>query len=224
MIATPKRIYDLSQPVFTNCPQYPDTNPRPAQIRLFYMQQVQGVNKEIVEISTHTGTHCDAPYHFFDDGKTIDEVPLENYVAPATIFDLRFKTAGSAIERADVEPLASSLERGDVALLNTGFGHKRANTKAFLTQYVWLTGEAADFLVERGVAGVGIDAVSLGGYGDPAKAGPAHRAMLGNGKFITEELYFPDEVMDGTKRLFVAAPVKLQGCSGAWTRAMLWEF
>ncbi len=224
MIATPKRIYDLSQPVFANCPQYPDTNPRPAQIRLFYMQQVQGVNKEIVEISTHTGTHCDAPYHFFDDGKTIDEIPLRNYVAPAVIFDLRFKKAGSAIERADLEPLAGSFETGDVALLNTGFGQRRANTKEFLTQYVWLTGEAADFLLERGAVGVGIDAVSLGGYGDPAKAGPAHRAMLGNGKFITEELCFPDEIMDGVKRLFVAAPVKLQGCGGAWTRAMLWEF
>jgi len=69
----PSTVYDLSQPVFADCPQYPDANPRPAQIRLFYMQAVQGVNKEIVEISTHTGTHCDAPYHFFPDGKTIDE-------------------------------------------------------------------------------------------------------------------------------------------------------
>lgn len=78
-------------------------------------------------------------------------------------------------------------------------------------------------LVDWGVKGVGIDAVSLGGYNDPATVGPPHRAMLGNGKFIVEDLHFPDEVMDGKKRLFVAA-VKLQGCGGAWTRAMLWEF
>jgi len=60
----PTKIYDLSQPVFNNCPQYPDTNPRPAQIRLFYMLAVQGVNKEIVTMSTHTGTHCDARFTF----------------------------------------------------------------------------------------------------------------------------------------------------------------
>jgi kynurenine formamidase len=220
----PKRIYDLSQPVFTNCPQYPDENPRPAQIRLFYMLAVQGVNKEIVEISTHTGTHCDAPYHFFEDGKTIDEIPLETYIGPATILDLRNKTPGSAIERADVERFAERIAEGDVVLLNTGWGHKRANTTEFLTKYVYLGGEAAQYLVDRGVKGVGIDAVSLGGYNDPSKAVPAHKAMLGNGKFIVEELYFPDEVMDGSKRLFVAAPVKLRGCSGAWTRAALWEF
>ncbi|HVA29401.1 MAG TPA: cyclase family protein [Candidatus Baltobacteraceae bacterium] len=220
----PKRIYDLSQPVFTSCPQYPDENPRPAQIRLFYMLAVQGVNKEIVEISTHTGTHCDAPFHFFEDGDTIDRIPLDAYVGPATILDLRGKEPGSAIVRADVERFAERIAEGDFALLNTGWGHKRANTKEFLTQYVYLGGDAAEYLVGRGVRGVGIDAVSLGGYKDPGKSGPTHRAMLGSGKVIVEELSFPDEVMDGKKRLFVAAPIKLQGCGGAWTRAMLWEF
>ena len=220
----PKRIYDLSQPVFTNCPQYPDHNPRPAEIRLFYMLAVQGVNKEIVRISTHTGTHCDAPYHFFEDGLTIDQVPLENYIGPAAILDLRYKPPGSAIERVDIERFSDRIEAGDIALLNTGGGHRRANSKAFLTEYVYLDGDAAAFLVDRGVKGVGIDAVSMGGYDDPAHSGPPHRILLGSGKFIVEELYFPDEVMEGPKRLFVTAPVKLQGCSGGWTRAALWEF
>jgi arylformamidase len=220
----PSRIYDLSQPVFSNCPQYPDDNPRPAQVRLFYMLAVQGVNKEIVEISTHTGTHVDAPFHFFEDGTTIDEVPLESYVGPAVVLDLREKQAGSAIERQDLEPLADELAAGDIALLNTGGGHRRANTKAFLTEYVYLSGGGAQYLIDRGVKGVGIDAVSMGGYNDPSASGPPHRILLGSGAFIIEELYFPEEVMDGRKRLFVAAPVKLRGCSGAWTRAALWEF
>ncbi len=220
----PRRIYDLSQPVFTNCPQYPDENPRPAQIRLFYMLAVQGVNKEIVEVSTHTGTHCDAPFHFFADGTTIDQVPLESYVGPGVIVDLRNKRLGTAIEVADLKPRARDFSAGDIVLLNTGGGHRRGNSQAFLTEYVYLSGEAAQLLVNRGVKGVGIDAVSLGGYKDPEKAAPPHRVLLEHGKFIVEELYFPDEVMDGRARLFVAAPVKLQGCSGAWTRAMLWEF
>lgn len=220
----PSRIIDLSQPVFSNCPQYPDTNPRPAQVRWFYIHGVEQVNKEIVEISTHTGTHCDAPFHFFDDGLTIDRVPLEHYVGWATVIDLRGKAPGSAIEAADVEPHLERVQPGDVVLLNTGWGHKRANTKEFLTQYVYCSGEAAELLVQRGARGAGIDAVSFGGYGDPKKAGPGHRAMLGAGRFIIEELYYPDEIMDGKRRMFVAAPVKLAGCSGAWTRAALWEF
>jgi arylformamidase len=220
----PTRIYDLSQPVYGNCPQYPDENPRPAQIRLFYMAAVNGVNKEIVEISTHTGTHIDAPRHFFDDAATIDQVPLETYVAPAAVLDLRGKEPGSAISRADVERFAASIDAGDVVLLNTGWGQRRALTREFLTQWPYLSGEAAAYLVARGARGVGIDAVSLGGYQDPTKAKPAHETLLGAGKFIVEELCFPDEVMDGRKRLFCAAPIRLQGCGGAWTRAALWEF
>ncbi len=61
----PTKIYDLSQPVFTNCPQYPDTNPRPVQVRLFYMLAVQGVNKEIVEMSTHTRNALRCTVSFF---------------------------------------------------------------------------------------------------------------------------------------------------------------
>jgi len=220
----PKRIHDLSQPVFSNCPQYPDVNPRPARVDLFYMLAVAGVNKEIVRLSTHTGTHCDAPFHFFEDGPTIDQIPLETYVGPGTILDLRGKPLRSAIEVADLEPLADRIDPGDIVLLNTGGGQRRANTKAFLTEYVYLSGGGAQFLVDRGVKGVGIDAVSLGGYNDPAHSGPPHKILLGNGKFIVEELFFPDEVMDERKRLFVTAPVKMQGCSGAWTRAALWEF
>jgi kynurenine formamidase len=93
-----------------------------------------------------------------------------------------------------------------------------------LTDYVYLEGEAAQLLVDLGVKGVGIDAVSIGAYDDPQKGGAPHRALLGNGRFIVEELFFPAEVMDGRKRLFCAAPIKLQGCGGAWARAMLWEF
>ena len=175
----PSRIHDLSQPVFTNCPQYPDKNPRRAQIKLFYMLAVQGVNKEVVEISTHTGTHVDAPFHFFQDGETIDEVPLQSYVGPAVVFDLPGKQPGSSIERADLEGLAGDVAPGDIVLLNTGGGHRRANTKAFLTEYVRLGESGAQYLIDLGVKGVGIDAVSMGGYDDPSKASPPHRVLLG---------------------------------------------
>lgn len=151
-------------------------------------------------------------------------VALEQYVGRGYVFDLRDKRAGDAIAMSDLQSRGAGLREGDVALLNTGNGRRRANTTDFLTRYPYLSGEGAQWLVSRGVRGVGIDAVSLGGYDDPATAGPPHRAILGAGKFVCEELYFPDDVMDGTERLFVAAPVKLRGCGGAWTRAALWEF
>ena len=87
------------------------------------------------------------------------------------IADLRHKTPGSAIEVADVKDL--QFDVGEVVLLNTGWGRKRANSAEFLAQYVYLGGETVEHLVQCGVAGVGINAVSLGGYNDLAKAAPA---------------------------------------------------
>jgi arylformamidase len=227
----PRRVYDLSQPVFAGCPQYVDPNPRPAQVRRMYMASVHGVNKEILELSTHTGTHCDAPFHFFDGAATIDETPLQAYIGWATILDLRGLDPGGvdgrgggcrAVERGDLER-AGDVRPGAVALLNTGWGRKRANTREYLTQYPFLAESGAAYLLERQVKGVGIDTVSLGGYGDPVTGAAPHRVLLGAGKFIVEDLSFPDEVMDGVPRLFCAVPVLLRGCGAAWTRAMLWE-
>ena len=139
----PKRVYDLSQPVFANCPQYADPNPRPVVVRLLYTQAAFDVTKEIVELSTHSGTHCDAPLHFFEGGTPVDEVPLSHYIAPAVVADVRHKEPGTAIEPDDLRALEDRIEPGDVVLLNTGFGKRRANTKRFLTEYVWLSGPAA---------------------------------------------------------------------------------
>ncbi len=193
-----------------------------------YMASVHGVNKEIVELSTHTGTHCDAPFHYLDGAPTIDQTPLEAYIGRATILDLRGfdrrgRPASHAIERGDLEQ-SGDVPAGDVVLLNTGWGQKRANTHEYLTQYPYLAESGAIYLLERDVKGVGIDTVSLGGYGDPVKGAAPHRVLLGAGKFIVEGLSFPDEVMDGVRRLFCAVPVLLRGCGAAWTRAMLWEF
>ena len=220
----PSVIHDLSQPVFSNCPQYPDVNPRPAQVRLLYAVATHGVTKEIVEMSTHTGTHCDAPLHFFEDGASVDRLALAAFVAPAVVLDLRGLRSGEAITREHLIAHADRISRGDAVLLNTGGGAMRSNTRRFLTDYSYLSGEGASYLVERDIAGAGIDAVSIGAYDDAAKGAAPHRALLGSGKFIVEDLYFPDAVMDGRRRLFVALPVKLQGCGGAWTRATLWEF
>jgi kynurenine formamidase len=69
---------------------------------------------------------------------------------------------------------------------------------------------------------VGIDALSVGGWGGPKKGQPSHNALLGAGKMIIEELRIPEELV-GRRCFMTAFPVLLQGCGGAWARAVAWE-
>ena len=70
--------------------------------------------------------------------------------------------------------------------------------------------------------GVGIDALSMGGYGGPEVGEPSHTALLGAGKAIVEELHIPEELI-GRRAFFTAFPILLQGCGGAPARAVAWE-
>lgn len=172
---------------------------------------------------THVGTHVDVPFHFDDAGATVDQMPLSAFAGPTVFLDLR----------ADVEPgmpvgvdrLRSHLgpvRPGDFAVLTTGWGQRRAVSEEFLKRWPYLDGDGAQALLEHGVAGVGIDALSIGGWGGLDKGEPPHLALLSAGKVIIEDMRVPDELVG--RRCFMAAfPVLLQGCGAAWTRAVAWE-
>ncbi len=134
----------------------------------------------------------------------------------AAFLDLR-----EAVEPS--EQLAGALDPlhdGDFAVLVTGWGERRANSEEFLKQWPWLGGEGGRVLLDRDVAGVGIDALSIGGWGGPEVGEPSHVALLGAGKAIVEDMRIPDELIGG--RCFLSAFPVLEGC-GAWTRAVAWE-
>ena len=217
-----KKIYDLSQPLFHNCPgwaQYPSTH-----ITRDFHVPVDGFNSEMMHMNTHTGTHLDAPFHFFQDGKTIDQIPLDAFAGPGLFCDLRYKEPDTPITAKDVEPFMPRVEAGDWVILNTGMGKKRGFNKEYLLGWAYLDGEAAELLAGAKIKGVGIDALSLGGWGSPEKGRPCHEALLGKGILILEDLLISDELMDGKKRLISCFPLLMPGCGGAPARAVAYEF
>ena len=72
------------------------------------------------------------------------------------------------------------------------------------------------------MSGVGIDALSIGGWGGAEKGEPSHRALLSVGKVIIEDLRIPESLL-GRRCFLTAFPVLLEGCGGSWTRAVAWE-
>lgn len=214
-------IYDLSQPIFNNVPQWPKFHP--TSMTVPHLTATESANVERLELMTHTGTHIDAPFHFFPDAETVDALPLSHFHAPCVALDLRHKKAGSGIAAADFEPLSSRIQAGFIVLLKTGWGDKRALTKEFLTAWPYLAGEGAEYLVSRGIHGVGIEGLSIGGFNDPEKETAAHRVLLGAKKLIIEDICIPEEMLDGRVRHFAAFPVLIQKAGGAWARAIAWD-
>jgi arylformamidase len=214
-------IYDLSQPIFNNVPQWPKF--RPSTMTIPHLIAIESANVERLELMTHTGTHIDAPFHFFSDAETVDRLPLSHSHAPCVALDLRHKKAGSGIMAADLKPHKSKIRSGMIVLLKTGWAEKRALTKEFLTAWPYLTGKGAEYLISLGVHGVGIEGLSIGGYNDPEKETAAHKALLGAKKLIVEDLQIPEAMLDGKVRHFAAFPVLIQGAGGAWTRAVAWD-
>ena len=221
---TPKRIYDLTQPIYHNCPGWPGQ--RLAVVDWEFQHVNDNFNAERVTFNTHTATHVDVPYHFLADGRTLDQVPAETFAGPGVFFDLR-KTVkpDSAITPEDLQSHMSRVEKGDIVILVTGYGKLYGFRDDYLHKYPYLGGPAAELLVKAGAKGVATDALSVGGFGGDEKARPCHLALLTNGVFILEGLTeIPEELFDGKKRYFTCFPMLINGCGGAPARAVVHEF
>jgi kynurenine formamidase len=211
------RVYDLSQPVFAGCPGWP-TYP-PTVLESSRTIASDGFNAERLDLITHTGTHLDVPYHFFDDGKRLHEVPVGEFQGPAAVLDLRPLEPAQGIGPSDLERAAEWLRPGDIAILCTGWGEKRSLEPIFMYEWPYLTGEGASWLVERGVRAVAIDALSIGGWAD-GTGRPCHEVLLGSGRWILEDIRCPAEVVEARRCHLFAFPILIQGCGGSLVRAV----
>jgi kynurenine formamidase len=161
-----QQLIDLSQPVAHGGPAWVQYDP-PVVTR-DYRLAAEGFNAETVRMNTHTGTHVDVPYHFDEAGETIDQRPLRAFAGPAVFLDLRADvTADEPIGAEQIEPHTGRIRPGDIVVLVTGWGQRRGVTTDYLMRWPYLDGDGARLLVEREVAGVGIDALSIGGWGGP---------------------------------------------------------
>jgi kynurenine formamidase len=212
------RLIDLSQPLFDaapNCPVHP-----PVSFKRTGDHDQGGWRMEEIAMATHTGSHLDAPLHKIAGGKSISDLPLETFVGPARIVDLRGIAPNTAIGADLLSSRLPDLLRNEIVLLATGWGDKRAKTDEWLHRSPFVSESGARWLVERRVRGVGIDHYSIGGEGD--RNAETHTILLGAGVWIVEELRFPDEAFALPRPVkFWALPLNWPGCSGAFCRPVI---
>lgn len=161
----------------------------------------------------HAGTHVDAPWHHLEDGATAEQLQLEALIGPARVVD-----TGSALTLDGRELARSGIpERTQRVLFRTRNSEiLAADERNFREDYVALAASGAEWLVQAGVRLVGIDALSVQRYGDPART---HRILLEAGVVLLEGLDLTG--VAGGEYELICLPLRLVGAEGAPARAIL---
>ena len=169
-------------------------------------------NVSVLSMGSHTGTHMDAPLHFIADGRSLDEMAFEETIGPARVIEIFDEVAVTVAELADKD-----IQAGERVLFKTRNSHGAWNENSFVEDFVYISQEAARYLVERRVRTVGIDYLSVGGFKRDGEE--THHALLGAGIWIIEGLNLA-EVEPGDYEL-ICLPLKVLGSDGAPARAIV---
>jgi kynurenine formamidase len=211
-------IIDLSYPLDTATPPFPGDLPVELSIQAAIPADHPPGTPGAMNVSrfatgVHVGTHMDAPFHFYREGQTIDQIALERCTGRALLIDLAHKQAKEAITADDLLPHQEAIRQTRKVILNTGWATHWQQTDYF-TDFPALTADAAQFLLACGVELVGVDTPSVDTY-----PYPVHFALLGNQVLIVENLTNLDRI---GQRLFhfTALPLKLTGRDASPVRAI----
>ena len=149
------------------------------------MDRGDAANNSAISLGVHTGTHMDAPKHFIKDGRSIDKLPLETSVGPARVIEIKDK-----ISIKPEELKQHNIKKGERILFKTVNSPRCWQTDAFVNDFVFVTRDAAQFLVDAGVILIGVDYLSVGSPLDPEKTmrPDTHQILLGAGLYLIEGL------------------------------------
>lgn len=196
------KLYDISQEVF-GCAVYPG-DPTPKKESLSRMEIGDLYNLTAFSMCAHNGTHVDAPYHFIEDGKTVEQIPLEKTVGLCYVAEWK--------GILDEENARQILRRAALAV-------RESARRILLKGNVTVSAAAARVFAEGGVDLIGNESQTVGPEDAPVEV---HKILLGADVVLLEGIRLSD-VPEGVYFLS-AAPLCLGGADGAPCRAILAEW
>ena len=179
---------------------------------------VRDISITYLSMSAHAGTHIDAARHFFPDGPTIDEYPIDRFHGPGVVLDVR-RDGPEPLTADDIRRCEVTPQAGDIVLLSFGWAEHYGTDR--YAEHPYLTGDAAELLVELGVRMVGVDTITpdLPDFARQADfAFPVHRTLLAEDILIIENLGSGLRELLGRRIEVFAVPLAIRGGDGAPVR------
>lgn len=208
-------IIDLTHTIKEDMSLYPGT-PKP-QFSAAGNLTRDGYRETLLQFSSHTGTHMDAPAHLLKNGATLDVLPPSQFCGRASVVDVSHLPPHSVITAQDLRALNGTLLSTDFVLFYTGWEKKWGTEAYYDDAFPVPDRDAARYLVSCGLKGVGTDALSVDALADTER--PAHRALLDGGLVIVESLRLR-RLVGRKDAMFFALPLKFAEADGAPVRAI----
>jgi kynurenine formamidase len=206
------RLVDLSHTLVDGLPAFPGD----PELRIATAETIAsiGYNLTSLHMTTHQGTHVDAPYHFFANGESVDRIALDRFFGPASLIDLApggELKPGATLTEESFRSWREAFRPGARIVYRTGWG-RRFGRLDFFQDCPSLTVEAARWIAGRGIGLLGMDTPS------PSTDWlECHRALLGAGVIIVEALANLEQLPRNFT--FIGFPLKIGGRDGSPIRA-----
>jgi arylformamidase len=213
-VKMPKGWYDISVPLKQGM-SYLKLDPVVPRIyRLDDAELGAKVTISKLEIITHTCTHLDTPLHFIKGGSTISDMALDAVVGPCRVIEIKDK---KTIKVAELKK--HNIKKGERLLFKTRNSPTTYTSDRFVEDYVYIEGDAADYLAEKKIRLFGLDNITIGDCNDDAQVWKVHRALLEAGIYILEDCAL-GEVPAGEYEL-ICLPILIYKGDAAPCRAIL---
>ena len=181
-VKVPQGWYDISVPLKQGMNYLPIDPVAPKIYRFHDVDLGAKVTMSMLEIISHTGTHIDTPRHFIPGGSTVSDMALDATVGPARVIEIQDP------ETIKVPELKKhNIKKGERILCKTRNSPMAYESPKFIEDYVYLDGDAADFLAEKEIVLFGLDCITIGDYRKENSVVKTHQTLLSAGIYILED-------------------------------------
>jgi kynurenine formamidase len=214
-----KRYVRLSYDISNDSPVYPGTH----QVSINAAKEIKrgdSCNTAVIELSSHSGTHVDAPRHFWASGRPISRYLIEELVFKYPLIIECPKFAGEPILAKD---LRGCIKKGcEAVLIKTGFSrYRKSNAAKYCTENPYIHPETAEWIREEcpSIRALGVDLISISSHVNRDAGRKSHKILLKQGGYagspvlLVEDIYFPKELARIDELLI--APLFIDGADSA---------